>query len=86
MLQTFYGSLLGPSTPTAPLNPKVIAMGNTLTLEHQMDICGPFTIASIKQAMFSIPDIKSPRPNGYNNTFFKAAWGLTGPLVCQAIN
>jgi len=60
VLQGFYGSLLGPSTPTALLNPQVIAMGNTLTLEHQKDFCSPFTTVDIKEAMFSIPGIKSP--------------------------
>ncbi|KAJ8433708.1 hypothetical protein Cgig2_019817 [Carnegiea gigantea] len=86
VLQSFYGSLLGPSSPTAPLNPQIIAMGSTLSLEQQMDLCTPFTRDNIKEALFSIPGIKSPELDGFNSTFFKATWDITGPLVCQAIN
>ena len=50
-----------------------------------MTLCSPFTAADIKEAMFSIPSIKSPGPDGYNSSFFKATWDITGPLVCQAI-
>jgi len=34
--------------------------------------------------LFSIPSIKSPRPDGYNSGFYKATWEKIGPLVCSA--
>ena len=35
--------------------------------------------------MFSIPNSKAPGPDGYNSTFFKAAWSEIGGDVCAAI-
>ncbi|KAJ8419948.1 hypothetical protein Cgig2_000902 [Carnegiea gigantea] len=60
------------SSPTAPLNPQIIAMGSTLSLEQQMDLCAPFIRDNIKEALFSIPGIKSPGLDGFNINFFKA--------------
>ena len=60
-------------------------MGNTLSIAQQMTLCSPFTAANMKEAMFSTPSIKSPGPDGYSSSFFKATWGITSPLVCQAI-
>ncbi|KAJ8424802.1 hypothetical protein Cgig2_018694 [Carnegiea gigantea] len=30
--------------------------------------------------MFSIPNVKSPRPDGYNSGFYKSSWSIIGPL------
>jgi len=35
--------------------------------------------------MFSIPNHKSPGPDGYNSGFFKTTWHYTGPLVCAVV-
>ena len=34
--------------------------------------------------MFSISNIKSPGPDGFNSGFFKHTWGIVGELVCSA--
>jgi len=54
------------------LDPQVIGMGNTLTVEQQLKLCAPFIDQEIKTIMFSIPNIKSPSPNGLSSGFFKA--------------
>ena len=35
--------------------------------------------------MLSIPNTKSPWPDGFSSGFFKATWHITGALVCNAI-
>ena len=39
----------------------------------------------IKEALFSIPNIKSLGPDGFNSGFFKHTWHKLGPLVCSAV-
>jgi len=48
-------------------------------------MCRPFSCSDIKDAMWSIPNHKSPGPNGFSSGFYKATWAQTGPLVCLAI-
>ena len=60
-------------------------MGPVLTLEQQLLLCSPITKEAIKSALFSIPGIKSPGPDGFNSTFYKTAWDHVGPLVSAAI-
>jgi len=50
-------------------------------MEHQLELCKPFTDNDIKKAMFSIPNHKSPGPDGFSSGFFKSSWNYTGPLV-----
>ncbi|KAJ8445673.1 hypothetical protein Cgig2_007149 [Carnegiea gigantea] len=49
--------------------------------EQQVDLCKPFTDKDIKDAMFSIPNHKSPDLDGFSSGYFKASWSITGPLV-----
>ncbi|XP_020262332.1 uncharacterized protein LOC109838288 [Asparagus officinalis] len=39
----------------------------------------------IKRAVFSMPDNKSPDPDGYGASFFKSAWSVIGDEVTLAI-
>ncbi|KAJ8425385.1 hypothetical protein Cgig2_018474 [Carnegiea gigantea] len=86
VLQDYYSSLLGNPTLGAPLDPTVIAMGPILSLEQQQPLCAPFAKRDIKDAFFSILGIKSLGPDGFNSTFYKAAWDSNGPLLCAAIH
>ena len=38
-----------------------------------------------QKGIFSIPNFKSPGPDGYNSGFFKAYWDDIGGLVCSTI-
>jgi len=60
-------------------------MSNSLTVEQQLAICAPFTEKDIKDAIFSIPNTKSPGPDGFSSGFFKTTWHITGRLVIDAI-
>ena len=60
-------------------------LGKSLTIEQQLMLCQPFADSDIKKMLFSIPNHKSPGPDGYNSGFYKACWEDIGHLVCSAI-
>ncbi|XP_062080858.1 uncharacterized protein LOC133785653 [Humulus lupulus] len=59
--------------------------GHTLTLEQQLRLIQPFTRKDVRRALFSIPSIKSPGPNGYGSGFFKALWRDIGAEISDAV-
>ena len=82
----FYRKLLGEQQSTRKkINLQVIHLGPTLSLEDQIGLCKQFSNKEIKGALFSIPNFKSPGPDGYNSGFFKASLGTIGPMVCSAV-
>ncbi|KAJ8422037.1 hypothetical protein Cgig2_027268 [Carnegiea gigantea] len=86
IITEYYTDLLGrKGTQRHQVQPQAVQYGHTLTLEQQINLCKPFTDQEIKQALFSIPDYKSPGPDGFNSGFFKASWKHTNSMVCQAI-
>ncbi|XP_059281334.1 uncharacterized protein LOC132035028 [Lycium ferocissimum] len=50
-----------------------------------MQLVQAYTAKDVKQAMFSINENKSPRPNSYGSGFFRAAWKVIGNNVCDVI-
>jgi len=61
-------------------------MGNSLNVEQQLALCTPFTEQDIKDAIFSIPNTKSPGPDRFSSGFFKSTWHMIGGLIIAAIN
>ncbi|XP_062075302.1 uncharacterized protein LOC133779348 [Humulus lupulus] len=59
--------------------------GHTLSLEQQLNLTQPFTRKDVKRALFSIPSIKSPGPDGYGSGFFKALRRDIGAEVSDVI-
>ena len=87
VMTDFYKNLLGRTeVQRANVDPRVIKAGPSLSLEHQVQLCRPFSNTKIKQMFCSIPNHKSPGPDGFSSGFYKACWGDIGPLVCNAIN
>ena len=68
-----------------PHKGKCIEQGPTFTAEQQISLCKSFTDKDIKEAIFSISNVKSLGRDGYKSGFFKTAWHLIGPLVCVAV-
>jgi len=60
-------------------------MGPCLSSSQQLALLRPFTRKEIKDAIFSIPNHKSPSPDGYTSGFFKSAWNIIGEDICKAI-
>nr|TKS17240.1 hypothetical protein D5086_0000020710 [Populus alba] len=49
---------------------------NTISDSSKASAVAPITNEDIKAALFSIPDNKSPGPDGYNALFFKKSWEI----------
>ncbi|KAJ8435318.1 LOW QUALITY PROTEIN: hypothetical protein Cgig2_026410 [Carnegiea gigantea] len=63
----------------------VMNQGPTLSRDQQVHMCQDFTDMDIKTALYSIPDIKSPGPDGFNSGFFKHTWHKLGTLICSVV-
>ena len=86
VLLSYYKDLLG-QTPLhrQKLDASILSLGALLNQEQQIDLCKPFSDLEIKEAMFSIPNHKSPGPDGFSSGFFKSSWNHTGPMVCGIV-
>ncbi|VFQ67180.1 unnamed protein product [Cuscuta campestris] len=73
VLVEFYQNQLGRTMETEDINPNIISMGNTLSIDQQLALIAPITPDEIKTSLFEIPNNKSPEPDD-----------LTGPAVMAA--
>ncbi|KAJ8425089.1 LOW QUALITY PROTEIN: hypothetical protein Cgig2_034025 [Carnegiea gigantea] len=82
----FYKILLG-SQPGSrnQLDHSIITLGPVLTKEQQIQLCKDFSDRDIREAFFSIPNTKSPDPDGYTSGFFKTIWPQFGLAICSAV-
>lgn len=49
--------------------------------ESHHKLCRPFSKEEIKDATFSIPNHKTPRPDGFSSGFFKESWEIIAEIV-----
>ncbi|XP_060965179.1 uncharacterized protein LOC115720071 [Cannabis sativa] len=80
--KSFVGSS---SSATETILPQCIEEGKQLSLDQQVKLIRPFSIQDIKNVLFSIPDIKSPSPDGFGSRFFKSMWKDLGQDFSTAI-
>ena len=52
-------------------------------LHEKLSLC--FSAEEIRNALWSIPDTKSPGLDGYNSKFYKVAWSVIGDDVVEAV-
>ena len=72
IMTDFYQTMLGRQEQhTSSIDQEIVQLGQTLSLDQQLQLCQPFTDNDIKQAIFSIPNHKSPGPDGFNMAFIK---------------
>ncbi|VFQ71387.1 unnamed protein product [Cuscuta campestris] len=70
MIRLFH-QLLGTQNQVEEIDTEVIRGGKILTTDQQLALIEEVTPEQIKEAMFDIPNTKSPGPDGYNSGFFK---------------
>jgi len=74
IMTNYYKELLGThNTHRTHIDDRVITMDPYLTIVQQIQLYKPFSDQDIKRALLSIPNYKSPRPDGDNSGFFNAS-------------
>ena len=73
MLQFYQGLLGRKEDQRVEINLDAVRLGPQLLIEQQMKMIEPFTEREIKEAILAIPSIKSPGPDGFSSSFFKAS-------------
>ncbi|XP_074305171.1 uncharacterized protein LOC141640183 [Silene latifolia] len=81
----YYQSLLGSHEQTISVQQHVVRRGPCCTEAHWLILDQPVTIDEVKQSIFSIPNGKSPGPDGYSSQFYKDAWDIVGTEIGAAI-
>ncbi|XP_060959260.1 uncharacterized protein LOC133030510 [Cannabis sativa] len=82
----YYKELLGTSMiGRQRVKTSVMNEGPLITSTHAEALMTDFSKEEIKAAMFSIPGVKSPGPDGYGSYFFQDNWELVGDETCEAI-
>ncbi|XP_074313872.1 uncharacterized protein LOC141649072 [Silene latifolia] len=71
----YYKGLLGSSQAIGKIHRRIIEQGPKCSPEDCVALMRPISGKEVKDALFSIPDIKSPGPDGFTSKFFKDAWG-----------
>ena len=75
LMSKFYTQLLGTKVwQRSGIDRQILHASPTLSLEQQVALCTPFTDQDIKFAFFSIPNHKSPGPDGLSSGFYKHTW------------
>ncbi|XP_062080445.1 uncharacterized protein LOC133785209 [Humulus lupulus] len=81
-LKSFMGSL---SSATKKINRQCVKMGSKLSIDQQIQLLKPFSHKEIRDTIFSIPNTKSPGPDGFGFAFFKELWQEIGSEVCRVV-
>ncbi|XP_074315444.1 uncharacterized protein LOC141651642 [Silene latifolia] len=88
IIQAFVGyheDLLGTSTNTTGFYHPIVAKGKQVQSSEWSAINRIPTDEEIKNSLFSIPDDKSPGPDGYSSCFYKNGWETVKEDVCNAV-
>ncbi|XP_020254858.1 uncharacterized protein LOC109831820 [Asparagus officinalis] len=72
----YYKRLLGVATHTSTPDPGVISSGPILSPAQSNSLVLPVSRKEIKNAVFFMSSERAPGPDGYNASFFKAAWEI----------
>ena len=83
---SFYKNLLGPQPCSrSSVRKDIVNLGPHLTMEQQVQLCKPLTETDVQQAIFSIPNTKSPGPDRFSSGFFKLTLSQIGGAVCSVV-
>uniref|UniRef100_A0A803PKE4 Uncharacterized protein n=1 Tax=Cannabis sativa TaxID=3483 RepID=A0A803PKE4_CANSA len=81
-----FRGIMGNVKPTfVELQPENIAMGPKINLDQQVHLLKPFSLKEVRVGTFSIPNTKSPRPDGFGSGFFQSVWPKVGKDIHMAI-
>ncbi|XP_021848075.2 uncharacterized protein [Spinacia oleracea] len=82
----YYTELLGSVHDNRTHVIKQIVQSGPICQNHHKDILNaPYTADEVKAALFSIPGVKAPGPDGFGSYFYKDAWSIVGDDVVSAV-
>ncbi|XP_074306235.1 uncharacterized protein LOC141641476 [Silene latifolia] len=81
----YYKDLLGTAIQTDKVNTQIIRRERVCVAVHQDVLLLPVSKEEVKDAIFFIPEHKTPGPDGYSSAFFKDSWSIIGDEICDAI-
>jgi hypothetical protein len=81
----FYKKLIGTRKKHTSWKRGFMDSGPILMEEDAQKICAPVHAAEIKEALFSIPRLKSHGPDGFSPHFSKGVWNMVGTDITNAI-
>ena len=64
---------------------QIVQAGPMVTDQHKQILNVPYTYDEVKKALFSIPGIKAPGPDGFGTFFYRATWNIVGEDVIAAV-
>ncbi|XP_056698113.1 uncharacterized protein [Spinacia oleracea] len=63
----------------------VVQDGPLVTDAHKAILNAPYTREEVKHALFSIPGVKAPGPDGFGSYFYRDAWSVVGDDVIDVV-
>ncbi|XP_062104194.1 uncharacterized protein LOC133815358 [Humulus lupulus] len=82
----FFQQLLGSQMhQRTSVNQSIIDLGPKITDRHISILQADFTAQEVKEAIFAIPGLKSPGPDGFGSSFYQDNWNLVGAEVEKAV-
>ena len=82
----YYRMLLGTTHDhRTPVIKQIVQQGPVCQDHHKSILNAPYTADEVKSALFSIPGVKAPGPDGFGSYFYKDAWHIVGDEVIAAI-
>ncbi|XP_074293397.1 uncharacterized protein LOC141620421 [Silene latifolia] len=78
-------AIQGTGVQTEHVNPLIVRRGKVCNNAQWDLLLKPVTKMEIKDAIFSIPEHKAPRPKGFSSAFYKDSWSIRGDEVCEAV-
>ena len=83
---SYYQQLLGTNhAHRKKVMQQINKSGPLITDEHRLFMNSPYTAEEVKQALFSIPGNKAPRPDGFGAQFYKDNWEIVGTDVTAVV-
>ncbi|XP_021837814.2 uncharacterized protein [Spinacia oleracea] len=78
----YYRMLLGTTHEhRTPVIKQIVQQGPVCQDHHRSILNAPYTADEVKSALFSIPGVKAPGPNGFGSYFCKDAWHIVLMMV-----
>ena len=82
----YYECLLGGNgTQRAEVLSHIVQTGPLVTDAHRTILNAPYTREEVKNALWSIPGVKAPGPDGFGSFFYRDAWHIVGDDVIAAV-